>query len=84
MNKKRYLTKDMVMDAAYEINKFPSVDAVPAVHGHWETVPNRDFDGFETVIDGEAEWCSNCKRASKEFKKWFKICPNCGAKMEAD
>lgn len=57
-------------------------EAEPVRHGRWETVPNREFDGFETVCRGEAERCTNCCRASKDFKKWFERCPNCGAKMD--
>ena len=56
--------------------------AEPVKHGRWETVPYREFDGFETVVNGTAERCTNCCRASKDFKKWFDYCPNCGAKMD--
>ena len=31
MTKRQYLTKDLVMDAAYEVSKFPAADVVPVV-----------------------------------------------------
>lgn len=31
MSNMHYLTKDMVMDAAYKVNKAPTIDAVPVV-----------------------------------------------------
>lgn len=66
-----------------DIEAIPAADVEPVRHGRWETVPYREFDGFETVVRGKAERCTNCCRASKDFKKWFAICPNCGAKMDA-
>lgn len=66
------------------VERQPAADVVEVVHGRWETVPNREFDGFETVVRGEAERCTHCCRASKDFKKWFAICPNCGCKMDGE
>lgn len=31
MTKRRYLAKDLVMDAAYEVSKFPAADVAPVV-----------------------------------------------------
>lgn len=31
MNRGRYLTKDLVMDAAYEVSKIPAADVAPVV-----------------------------------------------------
>ena len=41
MTKRQYLTKDLVMDAAYEVSKFPAADVAPVVrckrcrHAKW-------------------------------------------------
>ena len=32
MTTRQYLTKDLVMDAAYEVSKFPAADVAPVVH----------------------------------------------------
>lgn len=59
-----------IMDAVDLINKLPTVDAAPVVHGHW-------------IHDDEYDICSNCNnpiimnRCSPD--KW---CKNCGAKMD--
>lgn len=69
-------TVDQYIDCA------PNVDAEPVVHAHWESVPNKVLEHGEIEIRGTAEWCSACKHADKDFKKWFEHCPNCGAIMD--
>ncbi len=59
-------------------------DWEPVVRAHWETVPNRVLEHGEVEIRGTAERCSSCMHASKDFKKWFDRCPNCGAKMDGE
>ena len=58
---------------ALQIAIAPTVDAVPARHGHWET----NSDKPDTLI------CSVCKCG---FDMWkhdpHNFCPNCGAKMD--
>lgn len=55
------------------LEKAPTVDAVPVVHGRWETNSDRP----DTLI------CSMCKCG---FDMWkhdpHNYCPNCGAKMD--
>lgn len=57
------------------LEKAPTVDAVPVVHGRWETNSYRP----DTLI------CSMCKCG---FDMWkhdpHNYCPNCGAKMDGD
>ena len=82
MTKRQYLTKDMVMDAAYEINKFPAADVAPVVHGRWEEM---HYEGG--ILDGtNFDRCSVCgyERVFDDpaFKTVFKYCPNCGAMMD--
>ena len=68
------------------IEDAPKVDAVEVVHAHWEDGYSVDFKGgiVYTSID-----CSNCndifKTDDREYwKKRFKVCPFCGAKMDGD
>ena len=68
--------------------EMPTIDAVPVVRGEWEMDTNPD--------DGDCR-CSNClvcidalhKRNHKvltalgyKLHRFYKYCPNCGAKME--
>lgn len=56
------------------IEKAPTVDAVPVVHGRWGTVQlNRETGNYE-------KQCTRCRNFSKEYGKPY--CPNCGAKMD--
>ncbi len=61
MTKRKYLTKDQVLDAAYVVNKAPAIDAVPVVrckeckHWHEETSYCEKHSYF---IDSEGVSCS--------------------------
>ena len=57
------------------IDKIPTMDAAPVVHGHWALYP-----------DWRYLRCSNCKVEFKEayFPKTKNYCPNCGAKMDGE
>lgn len=70
---RHYLTKDLVLDAVYEINKAPIID--PVKHGHW----------IDTVADGWFK-CSNCGEPaiSDCGNEKHNYCPNCGAKMDGE
>lgn len=86
MTKRRYLTKDTVMDAAYEVNKFPAADVAPVVHGRW----------FDTGVENETGniyFCSVCNKFNNPNKKDVQMkrvkekpnyCHNCGAKMDLE
>lgn len=57
----------------YEIEKMPTVDAVPTVHSEWFL--NGDGSGS----------CMNCGKRMNIFydeEGCMKFCPNCGAKMD--
>lgn len=68
------------------INKMPTVDAVPVVHGHW--IFRDDGDVYEFYP------CSVCSKCGEEwvldamdfedFKFSAHFCPNCGAKMDEE
>lgn len=71
MSRGRYLTKDLVMDAAYEVSKIPAADVVPVVRGRWK-------ERFNMV--GRLVWdCSECDTTSLEHGLY---CPYCGARMK--
>lgn len=76
MNTKHYLTKDLVMDAAYEISKFPAADVVEVKRGRWEDA--NDFDGIVCSVCKE-DFCVLINETER-----FKCCPNCGARMDGD
>jgi len=59
------------------INKAPTIDAVPVVHGHW--ILEREPDG--------TPYCLHCSECDDDFhniaiKSATRYCPNCGAKMD--
>ena len=70
------------------INDQPTVDAIPAVHAHWEYDPN----GMDWNMGA---WrCSKCKERNNNIGGDEKInpllfagssyCPSCGAKMRGE
>lgn len=62
------------------LEKAPTVDAVPVVHGRW-THPhwrNSDFYYNCSVCNGEAMH-KDYRWADKDI---YPICPNCGARMD--
>lgn len=54
------------------LEKAPTVDAVPVVHGRWN-----NMDGYKTQ-----KVCSECGWDVPEYGKFYSYCPNCGAKMD--
>lgn len=56
------------------IEKAPTVDAVPVVHGRWGT------GRFNLETGNYEKQCTRCRNFSKEYGKPY--CPNCGAKMD--
>lgn len=77
MTKRQYLTKDLVMDAAYEVSKFPAADVAPVVHGRWEFIADECCSTAH---------CSNCGKGQGLYingrKPEWNYCPNCGAHMK--
>lgn len=59
------------------IEKAPTVDAVPVVHGRWEMRPT----GMATDTGPEYKaYCTVCNEPNKQYQPPF--CPHCGAKMD--
>ena len=79
MTKMRYLEKDQVMDAAYMVNKAPTVDAKPVVHAEWK--PYHDY-----FTKKQVGWiCTNCSGVHEGVHTGDTyFCPHCGATMDGD
>lgn len=61
----------------FAIANFPTTDAAPVVHGHWDGGKGHGYC-----------CCSNC-RDVYILEEWlvdgkWNYCPNCGAKMDGD
>ena len=53
-----------------DIEKAPTIDAVPVVHGRWEYDRPNHYK------------CSVCESMWSGVVQFMKFCPHCGAKME--
>lgn len=62
-----------------EVEKVPSVDAVPVVHGHWTESDKCSVCGFMADIDYEYDTLLHYKG---EYA--WNYCPNCGARMDGE
>lgn len=64
------------------IEKAPTVDAVPVVHGRWDDSGRYTFPSGSTAVR-----CTNCGCALTEseyhLNNW-NYCPVCGAKMDGE
>ena len=79
------LTEDAAMEILWAVDKIPTADVAPVVHGHNKNLKYAKCDEFRCSVCGihledwnlydEDDWGS-------EFV--FKFCPNCGAKMDGD
>jgi len=66
------------------INEVPSVDAVPVVHGRWNTKPYYKADGKGGVFKYcDFYLCSECA-TERPIVPPYNYCPNCGAKMDLE
>ena len=93
-----YIEREALKDALYEsdaitmkgiaiINQFPAADVAPVVHGEWLNFTG-DFSTAECNQCGELYEVSPdekpCEDFFSAFKKFYKFCPNCGAKMDKE
>lgn len=70
--------------AGKELEKLPTVDAAPVVHGRWEPelMPaGVEYVGWEEMTV-QALRCSECMNFIDVSEGHFSYCPNCGAKMD--
>lgn len=71
------VVQDMVSDV-------PEADVVEVKHGKWIDVPlNMSPEYFAYKYNLRTK-CSACSYAMPREYPHFKICPNCGAKMDGD
>ena len=93
-----YIEREALKDALYKsdaitmkgiaiINQFPAADVAPVVHGEWLNFTG-DFSTAECNQCGELYEVSPdekpCEDFFSAFKKFYKFCPNCGAKMDKE
>ncbi len=64
-------------EIANVVKYFPTTEPEPK-HAHWVKAERR---GCVVYHDSYAE-CSNCHGEPIFLGRWFKYCPNCGAKMD--
>ena len=65
------------------IDSFPTVDAVPVVHGEWVRQHHRkEIPDMGMMITGEYPTCSICEFAEMGLAQETNYCPKCGAKMD--
>lgn len=57
------------------VRNAPTVDAVPVVHGRWDTILKKTVSRLSR--------CSACG-FEKYNIHWCNYCPNCGAKMDLE
>lgn len=84
MTKRQYLTKDLVMDAAYEVSKFPAADVAPVVHGRWGGL---EYDGYADGCPVYDLWeCSECGEEvrGEDVPTTHLWCHGCGARMDGE
>lgn len=58
-----------------EVDRQPTIDAVPVVHGRWIEKP---------YLFGTTRYCSKCGDNYGMPHGVFNFCPNCGTKMDLD
>lgn len=71
-----YEADAITMKGVVIINQFPTVEAKPVVHAHWESKKIMARTPF-----AKNYYCSNCKDEPLECKH---ICGNCGAQMDEE
>ena len=70
--------QDMTRAEIADINKMPTIDAAPVVHGEWVGVMTEDWCTFDEC---KCSVCGVVEYFNKGWKK-FSYCPNCGASMD--
>lgn len=66
------------------LRECPTVDAVPVVHGPWNSRPIHKFNSKGKLIKYcDLYHCSKCG-ADRPIVPPYNYCPNCGAKMDQE
>lgn len=73
---------DVVDDAVTTIKALPTVDAVPARHGHWVKWYEETYDSFGVAYAPHCK-CSECGREYDPYDaNHMNYCSNCGVKLD--
>lgn len=74
----RQIGEELQRGMVAEIDKQPTVDAVPVVHGYWTTKRTWQHDGeiYCSACDHDAPTEGDYRQVKTNY------CPNCGAKMD--
>ena len=72
-----YPAGDIVRCPYFAINKIPSEDVQPVVHGEWEVFDEPDTNAYECTACHDVFWLSD----GTPFENNYNFCPNCGADM---
>jgi NADH pyrophosphatase NudC (nudix superfamily) len=79
--------RDVDAILADRVKEAPAADVAPVVHGEWLNFTG-DFSTAECNQCGELYEVSPdekpCEDFFSAFKKFYKFCPNCGAKMNRE
>lgn len=67
--------QDMIYSIIDMLEEELTIDAVPAVHGHWIEEPLKKYPEQYIPVCSVCEW--------KAFGK-YNYCPHCGARMDGD
>lgn len=66
-------------DVNFGLDKIPSADVAPVVHGHWEA-SGEPCEKFNCSVCGGASWYYDYQGDVAKSR----FCPNCGAKMDLE
>lgn len=61
------------------VESAPAADVAPVVHAHWVD----DRDGIDIAF-GECDPDCHCSACGNRSDRYFKYCPQCGAKMDQE
>lgn len=64
------------------ISTYPTVDAVPVVHGRWQWLSST-YDRIPSEVRYRCDKCHH-ETITHEYKPWEKYCHNCGACMDLE
>ena len=74
------------IDIQYVMEKIPSVDVAPVVHGEWLEKGTIHDENADVIDEWQTALCSVCnKYHTTPYSYYFtdyNFCPNCGARMD--
>lgn len=76
-----HMARVVALEAANEIESLPAVDAVPVVHGRWESVDSSYWRWTSSDAVSVSHTTYRCGRCGWGTVVKTNYCPNCGAMM---